>query len=188
MPVLYNARRRFELPLPSLNLPNIQHSDSLVQREPNDIQIVVEPEIETEIEPIADQLGDQNNSENENSGVFQEEHEVQESPAEFDLQADNVDETKDIMPNVELDEVDSFAVSSVFDEEQDNTSLNTPVLASDEITFFEEGVLKIRMVFDDDCEMVSTFGAKPTPYIGFEVKANDAVSMNIPFKENVSQF
>lgn len=56
-------------------------------------------------------------------------------------------------------------------------------------TFEEEGVLKIKRVYGDDCEMIYEHGVKLMPKDPlYCVKLNDPISMNIPYKENVSLF
>lgn len=197
LPVLYNPRKKFEVPLPLLptNDRNTIYPDPLVQREPNDIQI--EDEIEPQIEPIAGPSTTHNIVCNENSSVVQEELNVQEFDeiSQANLESNGDDEQKYSLPNVELDEMDSLAVSNYFDDEQlDNERANTSTtfLAENETAFLENGVLKIKKIVgngdddddDDYCEMVYTHGERIAPQV--DVKLNDLVSMNIPFEENVS--
>lgn len=204
LPVLYNARRLFEVPLPSLPATNqnTNHPNRIDDREPNDIL----GEVGSELDPIADQLSEHNADLNDNLDVLYDEEgtEVQDSfveSSQANSKSNSDDEIKYNMPNIVLDETDSSAVASFFnyehmdDEEQNtiattnneekNTDASTTV-ATNETIFSEDGVLKIKKIIDDDCEMIFEFGANIKPHVGFDVKVNDPVSMNIPFKENVS--
>lgn len=192
LPLVYNARKQYEAPLPSLAsiVQSTSHSHSFVDRQPNNIPIENAPELQ--VEPFASTSIDHSSSVNENSDQFREELNAQSPPAET-LPNNSVpysdDDEKCILPNVELDELDSIALSTFFDDkDEDNERENTaaPISAPNETSFLEGGILKIKTVFADDCEMVCASGAKITPYIGFDVKCNDTFSMGIPFKENVS--
>lgn len=186
LPLLYNARKQNEAPLPALplNIQSENHSNSSSQL-PNEIPI--ENSSEVQVEPSAGPSINRNPSINENLDEFNQELEEQNQTAdtlETELESNCEDDTKSIMPNVELDELDSIAVSNFLDDEQ--LDMAQPELASNETSFFENGMIKIKTVVSDDCEMVYTYGAKITPYTGFDLKVNDPISMNIPFKENVS--
>lgn len=117
---------------------------------------------------------------------------------------------KSIMPNVVLGEEEFSAIESVFGHDYDNDNANdspsahsstpgTPepgnagqmvpdvILGPDETAFWNGGVLKVTKKYDGDCEITYTYGEKITPKRpAFEIKVNDSISMNIPFKENVS--
>lgn len=149
LPILYNPRKRFEVPLPLLpsNDRHTSYPNPPVQREPNDIQI--EDEIEPQIEPIAGPSTTHSIVCNENSIVVQEEPNVQEfdETSQANLESNSDDEQKHSLPNVELDEMDSLAVSNFFDDEQlNNERANTsaPFLAENEAAFLENGLLKIK--------------------------------------------
>lgn len=121
--------------------------------------------------------------------ILKPEQEVQDSLNQSADESLPFDETKYVMPNVELDDTDLLEISHVFHDEQTNDQQarnSTPELNDNESMFLENGVMKIKKVVDDDYEMVYIYGIKITPYVGFEVKLNDSVSMNIPFNENVS--
>lgn len=191
LPVLYNNRKQFEKSLPSLppNYQNTSHSNSLVDT--NDISFENDPQTE----PIVP-ANDDNMDRNENSDLLHDEQEpeMETSYAEslpVNAESNDGDEVKVNMQNVRLDDADLLAVSNFFNDEQlnnDRKNTDESCFNPNVTTFTEEGVLKIRKVIDDECEMVCNFGEKITPFIGFDVKTNDAVSLNIPFKENVRLF
>lgn len=161
-------------------------------RQPNNIPIENAPD--SQVEPFASTSINHSSSVNENSDQFREELDAQNRPAETlpTISLPDCDDDENcILPNVELDELDSIALSTFFDDgDEDNERENTaaPILAPNENSFLEEGILKIKTVIADDCEMVCASAAKITPYIGFDVKCNDTFSMGIPFKGNVSFF
>lgn len=107
-------------------------------------------------------------------------------------------EEKTIMPNIEMGEVKSNAIDAVFgDELTGENDLNGSIdishhlpeisLSPGESVIRENGVLKVTKKYDEDCEITYIYGVKLTPKIPlFEIKVNDPISMNIPFKENVS--
>lgn len=99
-------------------------------------------------------------------------------------------ELKPIMQNVEMAEEEVTAIEDVFDDCDDSASNQhtTEVnLSSDETAFWADGVLKVKKKCNEDLEMTYNYGEKFVPKIpAFEVKINDLISMNIPFKENVS--
>lgn len=190
IPVLYNVRKQFKVQLPSvlLNNQNTNNSHSLIDRRPNGIPVEDEPE--TQAEPIAGPSVDHDISLNENSNEFQEEQESESSVGSY-----VADEEKCVMPIIELNETDSMAISNVFDEEQmdgaqdNDTEYEVPVLASTATTFQDGGVLKVKRVYADDCEMIYPLGVKLMPRDPlYQVKVNDPISLHIPYKENVSSF
>lgn len=146
---------------------------------------------------LATQINSQTVAENSND----------ETQIEFDVGAidsvastnQNSSEVKNIMPDVELGEEESFAIESVFDSAHDdanssdseNTAQQTPEvnLAPGETTFYDGCVLKVKKKYGRDCEITYTYGEKLAPKVPvFEIKVNDPISMNIPFKENVSTY
>lgn len=215
LPVLYNVQKQFDKPLPPMpsNYRNANSLDSLGQNNiPTEPQfepvagpstvhnaarnenpdVAFSDSIACDfvlIEPRSSII--HNTPRNVNSDIVHEEPEQEEQ----DLVNQSTDESlpfeeaKYIMPNVELDDTDMLEISHVFHDEQTNDQqarICTSELNDNESIFLENGVMKIKKVVDDDCEMVYTYGTKIVPYVGFEVKLNDPVSMNIPFNENVS--
>lgn len=107
-------------------------------------------------------------------------------------------EEKTIMPNVELGLADSNVIEAVFDSDDYNNdvssssninrhTLESLQLPAGETAFYDDdGILKIKKVHSNDCESVHIYGKELKPKIpAFEVKVNDIISENIPFKENV---
>lgn len=189
LPILYNTRRKFDKPLPEIlpplssNVRNTSDPGQPLAAETNAAQF----ENEASIDPVASQSSDRIESDSE---VLQEEQALVE-PA--NLESNDIDEVKCYMPNVELNEIDSLAISDVFnDEPQDEAhdiEYESTVLHSIETTFEERGVLKIKRVYSEDCEMIYPHGVKLMPKDPlYSVKLNDPISMNIPYKENVSLF
>lgn len=105
-------------------------------------------------------------------------------------------EAKNIMPDVELGSEESHAIESVFsDDDNDDASSSMNInprpiiLSAGETSFYENGVLKIKKIYgdEDDCEIVYVYGEQLKPRVPtFQIKINDIISKNIPFKENVS--
>lgn len=108
--------------------------------------------------------------------------------------AENARDVKRTMPIVELGEEESAAIQAVLDGDSDTSGSidmdqDTPeiVLAPDETAFWDDGVLKVKKKYSEECEITYTYGSKFTPKNPvFEVKMNDPLSMNIPFIKNVS--
>lgn len=113
-------------------------------------------------------------------------------------------EVKDIMPNVEMGEEEFLAIENVFNDNCDDGSLSDAIdensihsentvqqvpqihLSPGERAFLDGGILKVTKKYPG-CEITYTYGEKFAPKVPmFEVKLNDIISMNIPFKENVS--
>lgn len=125
--------------------------------------------------------------------VFEEIDEFQSDQSE---QSSN-QEVKNVMPEVHIPPEDSDAIDAMFDSDSNsdgggydaNSDIQTGAVASNETTFYEDGVLKVRTKYDEDCEYVIVYGTNPQPKIPeYQVKLNDIISGNIPFKENVSMF
>lgn len=207
LPILYNVQKQFEKPLPPMpsNYQNANRLSTDPQFEPIAGPSTAHNTAHNEnpgvastdsiacnfvlIEPRPSII--HNTPRSINSDIVHEEpeQEMQDSLNQSTDESLPFDEEKYIMPNVELDDTDLLGISHVFHDEQTNDQqarICTPESNDNESMFLENGVMKIKKVVDDDCEMVYTYGTKITPYVGFEVKLNDPVSMNIPFKENVS--
>lgn len=187
LPIRYNTRRNFDTPLPEILPPlssNVQSTSGPGQSFAEETS-ADQPENETSIDPVDSQSSDRIESDSE---VLQEEQALVE-PA--NSESNDIDEMKCVMPNVDLDEADSMAILDVFnDESVDDVHVDeAPDLHLVETTFEEGGVLKIKRVYDEDCEMIYPHGVKlmPKPPL-YSVKSNDPISMNIPYKENVSFF
>lgn len=90
-------------------------------------------------------------------------------------------ETKDPLADVRLDTREAAVFGSIFDGNE-QSRLEESVIHS------PDGTAKIKRVIDDDCEMTFEMDRevfKPVE-LGYQVKLNDLLSLNIPFKENVS--
>lgn len=194
LPVLYNARKKFDAPLPEILLPlssNVQNTNDPGQSLAGETS-VVQPENETSIDPVAVQLIDRNEPDSSTESLPANSNSNSNANANV-TDSNGVDEVKCVMPNVELNEADSLAILHVFDDEQlddvDDTEDEASGLYSTETTFQEEGVLKVKIVYGEDCEMICPHGVKLMPKNPlYHVKLNDPISMNIPYKENVSLF
>lgn len=104
------------------------------------------------------------------------------------------EDCKDIVP--EQNAEDSSAIDAVFNNLSDGNSSsassdNHPQipaihLAPNQKAFYDGRVLKIQTTYDDDCEIIYTYGTPFQPKVlAFETKLNDIISENIPFKKNV---
>lgn len=197
-PIRYSARRQSDESTPPTSPTPSDRSDS----EP--INSVTTNSSQPEVESF--NLNESNLATQINSQTFAE-NSSDETQIEFDGTAidsvestnQNSNEVKNIMPDIEMGEEESFAIESVFDSASDdgnssdseNTDQQAPEvnLALGETAFWDGCVLKVRKKFDRDCEITYTFGEKFVPKVlVFEIKVNDLISMNIPFKENVSTY
>lgn len=116
-------------------------------------------------------------------------------------------EVKSTMPYVEMGEEDSIAIERLFGDDDSEDSLidsttteesssgleniDQPIpnitLGPGETAFWHDGILKVKKTYEKDCEIIYTYGEKLAPKVPvFEIKMNDVISMNIPFKEDVS--
>lgn len=113
---------------------------------------------------------------------------------------ENVPDTKEILPTVNVDEIDAFAMESVLcvggegDQTASEQTMQTPelpkglsiVLEENETAELKDGRVIVTKRINEDLQMTYTYGEQPTilaPY--YRVKLNDPVSEDIPFKENV---
>lgn len=136
-------------------------------------------------------------TQNETTNVF-DENSSNETEADIECSLMHEDEVTDrstnelkpIMPNVEMEVEEIAAIEAVFDDCDDSTSnshLAEVNLSPDESMFWDDGVLMVKKKYSTDCEMTYTYGKKLVPKVPlFEIKINDPISMNTPFKENVS--
>lgn len=172
LPVLYSPRKRREKslsPLPSIS-ETTNRSDSFDDRATNVVSTVTEPQIE----PTADEQIAQHESIDRNLYSIEENFpsEFGESSAELSANSglDDVIDQKPTMPNIVVDEIDSFAILDIMGDHTENIR--------DECETENIG---------DDCEMIVPFGVNFKPKVDqYQTKMNDPISENIPFKENVS--
>lgn len=104
-------------------------------------------------------------------------------------QTSNAENTKHGLPMVRMSFRDETAIDHLFDSDSDagaeNNSPQIPPLAANEKAEVKNGKVVITKTFDRDFQMVYTFGEKLTAkYPMYNIKINDAISANIPFKEN----
>lgn len=225
VPIRYSARRQSDEPTPPtspndrsdaepdyLQNPTGTNSIQLQETAPHNLndfnwdQAAQTDSREIETENFAE------NSSNETPIGIQTETVAENSNEQVHIEVDSTSttqaessEAKNIMPNIEMGEEESFAIESVFngDYDDENESMNMDSNASDsedtdlpasqvnlapgESAFWDNGVLKVKRMYDRDCEITYTYGEKVAPKVPeFEVKLNDPISLNIPFKENVS--
>ncbi|XP_055325715.1 uncharacterized protein LOC129579588 [Sitodiplosis mosellana] len=177
LPVVYSPRKRHEKSLPSLPpcSQNTNRSGPIVHRETN----VISTESEPQIEPIAAQSIGQHKSHVRNLWPIEEERQpvLEESPVEslsVDSEMNSAVDEKLTMPNIEMDEIDSFAISDYFSDEQNNQE-----------STIEDRAVAVTVNIGDGCEMVFPIGVKLKPKIDeYQTKKNDPISVNIPFKQN----
>lgn len=97
--------------------------------------------------------------------------------------ASTSNDNKDPLPVVVLDEREENVFDDIFGEDDTVSSI-------EKITFSPGGTKRATTVFDGDCEMTYSVDAnafEPNP-TGFQMKSNDILSGNMPFKQNVSIF
>lgn len=112
---------------------------------------------------------------------------------------------KNVFPPVELNDIDSAAMDNLFNNSIDDDLVDTVAaensgrtdinqlhdlnLASNErAALNEKGQIEITRVSDDDCAITYIHGETLVPKNPlFEVKVNDLLTGNIPFKENVRE-
>lgn len=105
------------------------------------------------------------------------------------LQESIPNDMKDPLAIVTLEEDDVNALDDMFRD--DITDANSDINSTNEqVSVSPGGTKRATKAIDDDCEMtypVDDNAFKPHP-AGFQVKINDDLSGNIPFKDNVSIF
>lgn len=200
--MLYNARKQFEQPLPT-HLPpspiNAQITNDSSQSASSDTDLVenlfesienIGTEAQAITESLSNELSNPNQDLNTEPGNVRDEQQrdVDESLSLSDYSiANEVSEEKFVLPNVELCDADSEAIDNVFNESK-CLSLSDSTNIEEEQPFFDEGVLKMKKIYDSDCEMIYPVGVKLVPKDNlYEIKKNDILSDNIPFKQNVSK-
>lgn len=127
-----------------------------------------------------------------------DESDVMDNQIEHDNDHESVDETvsKFGLPQVDINDDDVAAMSHLFDENSQVTNGNTNdeasgVLATiqlepNEKAEFRGGKIIVTKVIDDETVMTYAYGEKPIVFPPlYQIKMNDALSQNIPFKENV---
>lgn len=121
-------------------------------------------------------------------------HEVSQIEVSVDvkhaLPAVHVDDDDEIMMNALYDVVshESGNVSNENDsgDQHPSDALAGIQLDQNEKAEFRDGKIIVTKLVDNDLEMMYTYGEKPNALQPlYQVKLNDAVSENIPFKENV---
>lgn len=105
------------------------------------------------------------------------------------------EDVKNSLQTVQMDLNDKLAINSLFDNSaNDGPSEMDEILPQIELTLGDGETAEkkgdkivITKIIDDELEMVYTYGETPKvlPPL-YQVKMNDAISENIPFKENVS--
>lgn len=118
---------------------------------------------------------------------------------ELQSNADNENDVKNGLATVEMDADDENAINDLFGG-QENDSVeadedNAPVdlianisLEHNEKAEANNGKIIVTKTLDDSLEMVYTYGEQPRPLAPlYNVKINDVISANFPFKENVSE-
>lgn len=118
------------------------------------------------------------------------------NPAAENSEAD----VKHSLQSVQMDAGDEMAISCLFG---DNTNVSTQsdghaasgvsplslVLGDGETAEERDGKIIITKLFENDLEMTYTYGETPKALRPlYQIKINDIISANIPFKENVRKF
>lgn len=230
LPALYNQRRQFDRPIPSLFQPVVSDaeaedtdnetaenngSDSANENDVDDsvnASVAAENSVDSNHSVQNDGSGEVANdddSESENnvtvSAIDAGDYGVDDS---FLVQNDQNDlvngqnqsnggatgSNEDVkqLHNVPLNPNDEIAINSLFDEEPsqpDKSIVEAELtLGVGETARKEDGkTLITKVIVMGDLEMTYTYGEKPKPLQPlYQVKMNDAISENIPFKENVS--
>lgn len=104
------------------------------------------------------------------------------------IACDEETDPKFSLPAVDVDLEDQLMMTALFDNDSDGATdaLKSIQLEMDEKAEVRDGKIIVTKTFDNDLEMVYTYGEKPKALQPFyRIKLNDAISENIPFKENV---
>lgn len=185
MPAVYNTAQLNDTFTQNLNASDValqaDQTNGVLQAKEKQVQNTngIENQAETELDiPQIEQ--------NEATSNDNEQH--PEELSRFEQQID----IKQPLENVALNTSETAAVNDIFDETNNNIQTNTEhqQVAGEYIFVSPGGTSKVIRVVDEDCEFVFEMGSdpfKPTE-IGYQVKLNDPLSGNIPFKENVSCF
>lgn len=176
----------------SLNVSNENRGQSTAE----DFNLTVDENIEHESTVFVEIQGEKHNDDigsgtaqnaiNENTNTLVHEFEI---PCE---NRNDIDE-KDPLKTVELDETEAAGFDQLFDDtSHENTSeVQQLTLGEETVICSPGGTKRATKIIDDDCEFTFELGIgemfKPVN-MGYQVKLNDALSANIPFKENVSAF
>lgn len=87
---------------------------------------------------------------------------------------------------VDVDLEDQLMMTALFDADGATDALKGIQLEEDEKAEVCDGKIIVTKTFGNDLEMVYTYGEKPKALQPlYHIKLNDAISENIPFKENV---
>lgn len=87
---------------------------------------------------------------------------------------------------VQMDAVDELAISSIFNSNETASGISNLVLEDCETAEEKNGKIMVTKKIGDDCEMVYIYGEVPKALLPlYQIKINDVISGNIPFKENV---
>lgn len=134
-----------------------------------------------------DDLNNDNECENDQSA-----DEVVDISREISLELPNVDpvavDVKSPLDMVQLDPSETSIFDNMFNSSNDTDDSKAEQEPSINLTTSPNGTKTVTQKIDEDCHMIynpdqNVF--KPAD-IGYQVKLNDSLSQNIPFKENVS--
>lgn len=99
----------------------------------------------------------------------------------------NLIDTKVPLDAVQVNEIEMSVFNTIFDNDSGNYELKD----GERIIISPGGTKKVTKKIDEDCEILfdlAEFQNAFTPQqAGYQVKVNDSLSQNMPFKENVSQ-
>lgn len=108
--------------------------------------------------------------------------------------ANGVEDMKYSLPTVQMDSGDEMAINSLFDESSGNESFelnessgpNGLVLGENETAEKKGDTYEITRILGNGLAMIYTYGEKLNALQPlYQIKVNDIISENIPFKENV---
>lgn len=122
------------------------------------------------------------------SDANNEEQEGNDASVELTRVSQDDEDVKLPLQTVQLNAIEASVFNNMFDESNDvgNACIDQQV-ADEHITISPGGTKKVTKNIGDDCEMSFDYGQdmfKPAN-VGYQVKINDLLSDNIPFKENV---
>lgn len=181
----------------------------------NDSESSVDEQSQPNVTDDSDEIGDLN-ARNDGGNVPDEQPQQQEneleksndSSTQKDAEQNDIEsgaaknseaDIKDSLQLVQLDASDGMAISYLFDNnanvsaqlDEHAASSASPelVLGVDETAIERDGKIIVTKLFDQDLEMIYTYGQTPKALRPlYQIKINDIISANIPFKDNVREF
>lgn len=183
LPAIYNIRRQFDRPIPSLtpvsDFETDEHTDDeMMQNNEGDLDLANENESEIDVFDDAEVSIDDNFSMQNDTRDLVNGHN-QSNDGDIGSNA----ETKHTLHNVSLDLNDEIAINALFNDESSQPDANSDeaemTLGDGETAEKVDGKTMITKVIDDDVVMTYAHGEKPNPLKPlYRVKLNDPISEN----------